>query len=694
MPTSLKATCVSGTGESYLVYDMGEDKNPIYLRFLFNPDTLANGTVAMIRGLNSSSVEKIKIEYNPATRVITATPAGLTALTATLIAGLTWFCIEFKIDGGVGGAAELWVNGVSQDTETADYTTIVVQTIRMGANSKESATTGDFYLDEIIMDASYSGIVVPTPSTSLSSLTEDPYRWIVIYNTATQDSIDWADGYRSARGLAYANLCGLSLPATESISNGQWVTMRDAVKAYIDDNGLTQIKGILLGHGCPGLVSGSPDRSVVSMLASLTDDTADLANAAYVANPSIPVASIADVADLPARSTLPAAGRFITAEIQASTKAEADALDDRADALFTTRVDLTKISALDPATDEVAISSSAWALLTSFDDSVQQQQIRLPKTSGGWDGTTHGQAVEFSEDTGNDMSVAGQTKALLVSGGASTADAIRSGTGLIKTAIATGGVYAFAIGYVGAPTSAQLLNPAALIAALRNGWTWAEALAVAAPVINSTWRAIGDPLGYCPMPLQGYNIIKRDIDGGADQLVMIKVAGSTTAVVTGMPSSSIKHFHVRAISPCGVIDVEPIRQKRVEFDGSGNIVLPAPNPPFGLTLHLGLAGKVIATWTYSAANQDVPPEVFDVYVAQDAAAFNFGAATATENYNAGKRAYSKDLGTFADLTLVKVVVRSKAAVAAGVEEGNHIMVQIRADDAAPDVPQSLEVSVS
>ncbi len=75
---------------------------------------------------------------------------------------------------------------------------------------------------------------------------------------------------------------------------------------------------------------------------------------------------------------------------------------------------------------------------------------------------------------------------------------------LVARALAAG--YAFAFGHVGAPTAGQQLNPAPLIAALIAGWTWAEAVAVATPTINATWRPIGDPLAQLPLPQAGWEI--------------------------------------------------------------------------------------------------------------------------------------------------------------------------------------------
>ena len=80
-----------------------------------------------------------------------------------------------------------------------------------------------------------------------------------------------------------------------------------------------------------------------------------------------------------------------------------------------------------------------------------------------------------------------------------------SGAGLIATAISAG--YAFGIGHVGAPDAGQLLNPAPLMAALRAGWTWGEAVAVSAPTLNSTWRVIGDPLASLPLPKAGWDVL-------------------------------------------------------------------------------------------------------------------------------------------------------------------------------------------
>ena len=79
---------------------------------------------------------------------------------------------------------------------------------------------------------------------------------------------------------------------------------------------------------------------------------------------------------------------------------------------------------------------------------------------------------------------------------------------LIASAITNG--YAFAVGHIGSPPAEDLINPASLFAALRAGWTWAQAVAVAMPRLYSTVRPIGDPLAVLPFPRQGFEVSRVD----------------------------------------------------------------------------------------------------------------------------------------------------------------------------------------
>ena len=261
---------------------------------------------------------------------------------------------------------------------------------------------------------------------------------------------------------------------------------------------------------------------------------------------------------------------------------------------------------------------------------------------------------------------------------------------IIKDAIENN--YPLTLGQVGAPVPAQHPNPASMVAALRGGYTWAEALLLGMPVFNSQWRAIGDPLAVLPLPLQGYNVYKRLAPGLADTLVAIAPKGTTTVDLTGFTDDSLQFLRVTTVSKCGVESQDAVVLKRAAFDSSGNLIAAVPNAPraVGLSPASGGGGAVTARWQYFAGGHAVAPSIFNVYVAQDAAAFNFGSPTATVTY-ANQHKFTSALGTFSHGTLVRVIVRSQSA--AGDEEANVAEFQHRVDALAPDNPSTLDVEV-
>jgi hypothetical protein len=99
---------------------------------------------------------------------------------------------------------------------------------------------------------------------------------------------------------------------------------------------------------------------------------------------------------------------------------------------------------------------------------------------------------------------------------------------LAQEAVVAG--YSYVVGSVGETQPEHLLNPSPLFAALRSGWTFSEAIAVAMPTINSTWRPIGDPLGVVPMPREGFEIRKQP----GMELVSVELGDATQVDLGGL----------------------------------------------------------------------------------------------------------------------------------------------------------------
>ncbi len=260
---------------------------------------------------------------------------------------------------------------------------------------------------------------------------------------------------------------------------------------------------------------------------------------------------------------------------------------------------------------------------------------------------------------------------------------------LVRDAISAG--YLVAAGHVAAPSGDEL-NPAAVIAAARAGWTLAELYAVAAPKHHSTLRVIGDPLTHLNLPKQGYNVYSRLTPTGADTLVGVAAAGESSIDLSGFASGGEQWIHVRAVDALGQEDTEPERHKlkRVVFDADGNLIAAAPNRPIDLRLSQA-AGVVTARWGYRPNAHEAAPASFRVYAALGSSAFDYTTPAATTTYSLA-RSYSATLGPYAHGTIVRVKV--SAVSAAGGEALNPIEQVITVDTQAPDAPASITVEVT
>lgn len=184
-----------------------------------------------------------------------------------------------------------------------------------------------------------------------------------------------------------------------------------------------------------------------------------------------------------------------------------------------------------------------------------------------------------------------------------------------------------------------------------------------------------------------YEIYRRPTLGGTDELVD-QVDGSTlTYTLTGQAADSSYYYHVKAVSACGVRDVDgvPARLRRVAFDGDAELIPPTPNVPIDVTLTPYAGGGVTLDFGYRATDQEVAPDHFNIYVATGATAFDYDTVDHTQDY-AGAR-YTVDLGTLSDTTTVRVEVRS--ATSGGDESASSAQATATADATAPPAPASL-----
>ena len=185
-----------------------------------------------------------------------------------------------------------------------------------------------------------------------------------------------------------------------------------------------------------------------------------------------------------------------------------------------------------------------------------------------------------------------------------------------------------------------------------------------------------------------YEIYRRDTLSGESVFVDAVDSATLSYTVTGLVADSIAYYHIEAVSECGVRSELQVtaRLRRVAMDGSNQLIPPAPNAPHGLTLKQRAGGQVIAFWRHSNGNGEVDVANFNIYVATGVDPFNF----TTPAYTVGKAVLKQDLGSFANGTTVRVVVRAEDT--AGTEETNTNEATTAADAAAPPAPASLSLA--
>ncbi len=420
--TGARVLISAGQDGRYLEHTLPAPAPVLHARLLIRPGTATGGVVTVLQALDDTGHETLRLTYDTTARRVTATIATH-EITGSLAAALSWHTVEVKLDT-LADQAQLWVNGRSVDTATGsgDFTPLQTRSVRFGAIYKQSTLTGALALDEWVTDTAYVG---PVPVAPTATHAADPARWLVIYNTATDDSVTWVEAYRQARRVPFANLLGLALPTDEAIDETQWTALRDAVFSYLTLNHLSgQIAGLLVGYGVPGVatVGGNP-RSVASLLADLNTDTTDLTNPRFI--PGTPTA-----ADLPPRDSLataPTAGPYLVADMNAPTLTDALAAIDNAAQLTTLTPTAHALTALDASHDHLAAAAapSSWPDLDAWLGSIGPQTVKLP-LDPAFDGSAHGASIEFTDATDGLFTITGQTRALLATSSPNTADAIRT----------------------------------------------------------------------------------------------------------------------------------------------------------------------------------------------------------------------------------------------------------------------------
>ncbi len=403
------------------------------------------------------------------------------------------------------------LGNAGSDTVTSDLSSLTTCIIWFGGFAKDEATTGDLYVDEIVIGTSYIGPVVVDP---VSSFADDPRRWLVIYNTAVSDSVTWADSYRDKRGIPYANLCGLNLPTTETIDGSQYSAMRLGIAGYLDDNHLDgHVLGLLIGYGVPGYadLGGQGDIDAVSDLLHSNSTDAIAASNPLAAAQNLARPSLANLE-----------GFRLTSRIDAPSLAQADALADRADVLMANGLGdgvmstlwLDPYTAPGPLTDPLIAQMSSWASsgaamqtrlpIALSAESDPQQEVEFTSVSN--DGFFWGWSAQTPPSAFFSAPIGARIFCFQLHPDHATGGTLRSATpaNWMDTAVDAG--YASVAGSSDSYSLTAVPDVARFFESIRLGWTVAEAWFVACPILREALFLAGDPLLQVTLPKSGVDL--------------------------------------------------------------------------------------------------------------------------------------------------------------------------------------------
>jgi len=501
----LRIALTPGSAGRYLSVPHLGTSTPIHVRLMVRADLLTGGPVVFCRCADAQAQPVVDMRLEADGRLSIVANGSIVAGHA-LAQALRWVAVEVAVDADQGQLS-CWLDG--RLIFGAAVSVSPVAEVWLGAIARHTGSSGEIHLDEIVLADQYVGPVVVEPD---SPFADDPRRWLVIYNRIDPDSVTWAQAYRDARNVPYANLLGLALPTDETISQPDFATLRDAISAYLTLNGLdADIVGIICGHRVPGYYTRSDDQlgTIAAQLQWIDGLDSPIAN---------PLATPA-IGDRPTPGTL--AGPRMTARVDAPTLADALAMHERSIAL--TQADPGDGSNMklwfDPTTTGGAYAASEM-LMRDWFDSIDRQRLLVPtETTQATDPPTD---VQFSSihDDGFYLGwhadappsaffgepAGARVFAMQMTDLAATAPTLRDAQHDSWAIAALQAGYAATAGSsdIGPIEAAPMAAP--FFEALRRGWTMGEAWFVASVLLRTHTTLIGDPLASVPFPHAGWEL--------------------------------------------------------------------------------------------------------------------------------------------------------------------------------------------
>lgn len=511
--TGLRIALAPGNEGAHLSHDLGATQPALHVRFALAPATAVGGRVRIAGGQGDTGGPVWWIDYDADLHRVTVELGDTASMTATLNA-LPWHVVELKLDTGAGEAA-LWINGVSNASLSGDFQSLAARHVWLGALFKDSSLSGELHLDEWAIATDVIGPVTRAPTRPYA---DDPTRWLVIYNSSVPDAITWALAYRQARGVPLANLLGLDLPSSETISEAQYAELVAAISDYLSHTQLdAQVMGVLVGYRVPGYVDFGDNGTVDAVPALLH----------RLVSHGGPVSNVNNADALPTRPTDDDLGDDrLTARIDGPNLAAALALIDRATTLIDAGLGDGSEAKLwyDPFAGDGALVESHVLRMIEWARSLDAQRPRLAMVlSAALDAVDEPASFEAIHHDGFlwtwDLELpplppegffaepAGKRVACLqlhIIEPVATTVRNASAVNWIETALASG--YAAAAATTRNYSGSAVPYARPFFEAMRRGWTISEAWYLALPMLREGLYLVGDPLLRTAFPQQGWNV--------------------------------------------------------------------------------------------------------------------------------------------------------------------------------------------
>jgi len=531
----LRAVLTLGGDGQAVEHRLTSAVNVLHVRFLIRRLSLAGGSIVLCQGSDDQAGETFQITLDDQNTLACRAEEVSVSASLTPENNAAWDCVEVGFDA-VAGTATLWINGVQATQTTGLHPSFAVDQISFGIPRKSYAAVGEIHLDEWMLGGGYLGPVAVEPT---SDHADDPARWLVIYNSADPDSTAWAQAYRQARRIPYANLLGLNLPLDETINLASYTALLDQIETYLDLNGLRpSVLGILLGYRVPGYVYND-ELDQQHPVGSLLHTTATHLSAA--GNP------VSQSSPLARPTTANLAGVRLTARLDAPTLSEALALSERAEAFDAAPLTAADRLYFDPIPRRPSLEILSDQMMDWF-DSLDRQRLRIDTQVSGdpvaepdadfasvehdaiyWGWASAVPPAGLFSDEGGPRAVCVQLREFGV-----------DATTLRAAAPSHWIDHALAAGYAAATAASQSVSPSSLpkaprfFEALRCGWTLAEAWLISQSFIRSGMYLVGDPLLTIHFPKAGWDVfgpLGRSEDLDPDQPLAVLPADADRFVL-------------------------------------------------------------------------------------------------------------------------------------------------------------------